>query len=39
MVMRDIEGKALRERATETGGEEVSIIKAEVKQSSLSLGA
>ena len=31
MVMRDIEGKALRERATEPGGEEVSIMKDEVK--------
>ena len=29
--MRDIEGKALRERATEPGGEGVSIMKDEVK--------
>ena len=31
MVMRDIEGKALREKATEPGGEGVSIMKDEVK--------
>jgi hypothetical protein len=31
MVMRDIEGKALRERATELGSEGVSIVKDEVK--------
>ena len=29
--MRDIEGKALRKRATEPGGEGVSIMKDEVK--------
>ena len=31
MVMRDIEGKALREKATELGGKGVSIMKDEVK--------
>jgi hypothetical protein len=31
MVMRDMEGKALRERATEPGGEGVSIMKDEMK--------
>ena len=29
--MRDIEGKALREKATEPGGEGVSIMKDEVE--------
>jgi hypothetical protein len=31
MVMRDIEGKALREKGAEPGGEGVSIMKDEVK--------
>jgi hypothetical protein len=31
LVMRDIEGKALRERTTEPGGEGVSITKDKVK--------
>jgi hypothetical protein len=39
MVVRDIEGKALREKGDWPGGEGVSIMKDEVKQSSLSLGA
>jgi hypothetical protein len=32
--MNDIEGKAVRETATERGREEVSIMKDEMKQSS-----
>ncbi len=31
MVMRDIKGKALKEKATELGGKGVSIMKDEVK--------
>jgi len=37
--MRDIEGKAPREKATEPGGEGVSMMKDEVKGKLLPLGA